>query len=141
MPEQFHGSFGAVIRQDAGPPQFEQAGLAVVAEKRREVVFRLRVKSACLPGLPDLGARLPGIYEPVHGSAPDITSRGIANPIGMLLSVAMMFNYSVSRPDLARRIEGAVTGALEAQHRIGGKADGGKFGFRPIPNSVKVTQL
>ena len=79
--------------------------------------------SACLPGLPEPDRRMPGIYEPVHGSAPDITGRGIANPIGMLLSVAMMFDYSVARPDLARRIEGAVTGALEAQHRtpeIGG---------------------
>jgi len=81
--------------------------------------------SACLPGLPEPGARLPGIYEPVHGSAPDIAGQGIANPLGMLLSVAMMFDYSFGRPDMARRIEAAVRAALDAGQRtadIGGTA-------------------
>jgi 3-isopropylmalate dehydrogenase len=81
--------------------------------------------SACLPGLPEPGGRIPGIYEPVHGSAPDIAGKGIANPLGMLLSVAMMFDYSFGRPEIARRIEAAVTAALDAGHRtpdIGGTA-------------------
>ncbi len=84
--------------------------------------------SACLPGLPEPGERIAGIYEPVHGSAPDIAGRGIANPLGMLLSVAMMFDYSFARPDIARRIEAAVTSALEAGHRtpdLGGTATSG----------------
>ena len=54
----------------------------------------------------------PGIYEPVHGTAPDIAGQGIANPIGTLLSVAMMFEYAFARPDLARSIETAVETAI-----------------------------
>ena len=81
--------------------------------------------SACLPGLPEPGGRLPGLYEPVHGTAPDIAGQGIANPLGMLLSVALMFDYSFGRPDQARRIEAAVVAALDAGHRtpdVGGTA-------------------
>ena len=81
--------------------------------------------SACLPGLPEPGERLAGIYEPVHGSAPDIAGQGIANPVGMLLSVAMMFDFSFGRPAAARRIETAVAAALDAGRRtpdIGGTA-------------------
>jgi len=49
------------------------------------------------------------LYEPVHGSAPDIAGRGIANPIAAILSVAMMLQLSLERPDLAARIEVAVS--------------------------------
>ena len=62
--------------------------------------------SASLRGPP--GGRVKGIYEPVHGSAPDIAGQGKANPIGMILSVAMMFEHSLGRPDLGRRVEQAV---------------------------------
>jgi len=66
--------------------------------------------SACLAGPPGSGAK--GIFEPVHGSAPDIAGTGKANPVGMILSVAMMFEHSLRRPDLAAVIEGAVEAAL-----------------------------
>ncbi len=66
--------------------------------------------SACLCGPP--GEPVRGIYEPVHGTAPDIAGTGKANPVGMILSVAMMFEHSLGRPDLARRIEGATETAL-----------------------------
>lgn len=49
-----------------------------------------------------------GIYEPVHGSAPDIAGQNIANPVGMILSVAMMFEYSIGMPELAKEIERSV---------------------------------
>ena len=65
--------------------------------------------SASLPGLSqpdDAGAA--AIYEPVHGSAPDIAGQGIANPIGAILSVAMMFEFSFHQPAVARAIEQAV---------------------------------
>ena len=55
-----------------------------------------------------------GIYEPVHGSAPDLIGTGIANPIGMILSVGMMFDYSFGRKDLSKRIEHAVNQVLKA---------------------------
>ena len=63
--------------------------------------------SACLSGAPGEGPVF-GIYESTAGSAPDIAGRGIANPIGTILSVAMMFEHSFGRPDLAARIDAAV---------------------------------
>jgi 3-isopropylmalate dehydrogenase len=55
-----------------------------------------------------LGHTGPGLYEPIHGSAPDIAGRGIANPIGAILSVAMMLRHSLGMPDAAAAVEGAV---------------------------------
>ena len=49
-----------------------------------------------------------GMYEPCHGSGPDIAGQGIANPIAMIASLAMAFEYSLDRIDLARRIESAI---------------------------------
>jgi 3-isopropylmalate dehydrogenase len=81
--------------------------------------------SACLTSMPEPGGRTTGIYEPVHGTAPDIAGQGIANPVGAILSTAILCEYSLARPDLARRIESAVTAALEAGCRtpdLGGAA-------------------
>jgi 3-isopropylmalate dehydrogenase len=61
----------------------------------------------------------PGLYEPIHGSAPDIAGRGIANPCASILSLAMALRYSLGRPDLADRVEAAVGGALMAGLRTG----------------------
>ncbi|EQD61070.1 Isocitrate/isopropylmalate dehydrogenase, partial [mine drainage metagenome] len=46
-----------------------------------------------------------GLYEPIHGSAPDIAGKNIANPMAMILSLALLFRYSLNREDLAQRIE------------------------------------
>src|SRR5262249_9695739 len=74
--------------------------------------------SACLAGLPDPGERIAaGIYEPAHGTAPDIAGKGIANPMATHLTVAMLLEYAAARPDLSRRIDAAVETALEAGHR------------------------
>src|SRR3954471_4451491 len=59
-----------------------------------------------------LDARGKGLYEPIHGSAPDIAGQGKANPLAMILSMAMMFRYTFARADLADRIEKAVRTAL-----------------------------
>ncbi|MBV8971597.1 MAG: 3-isopropylmalate dehydrogenase [Sphingomonadaceae bacterium] len=64
-----------------------------------------------------LGAGGPGLYEPIHGSAPDIAGRGVANPCAAILSLAMALRYSLRRPDLAVRVEGAVEAALDAGAR------------------------
>jgi 3-isopropylmalate dehydrogenase len=58
-----------------------------------------------------------GLYEPVHGSAPDIAGRGVANPIGMILSAALMLRYSLGRPDAAGAVERAVEAVLAAGYR------------------------
>jgi 3-isopropylmalate dehydrogenase len=55
-----------------------------------------------------------GMYEPIHGSAPDIAGQGIANPLATILSVAMMLRYSLDEPELAARVEAAVGAVLDA---------------------------
>ncbi len=64
-----------------------------------------------------LGAGGPGLYEPVHGSAPDIAGQGIANPLATCLSAAMMLRYSLDCAAGADRIEAAVATLLDAGHR------------------------
>ena len=59
-----------------------------------------------------LGDRRPGIFEPVHGSAPDIAGRGIANPAAMLRSVALLLRHAAAEPELATSLEDAVGQAL-----------------------------
>lgn len=55
-----------------------------------------------------LGESGPGLYEPVHGSAPEIAGRDMANPYGAILSVALMLRHSLGRPDLAAAVEAGV---------------------------------
>jgi 3-isopropylmalate dehydrogenase len=55
-----------------------------------------------------------GMYEPIHGSAPDIAGKGIANPLATILSIAMMLRYSLDEAEHAERIEGAVSKVLDA---------------------------
>ena len=54
-----------------------------------------------------------GLYEPVHGSAPDIAGQALANPLATILSVAMMLRYTLAAPELAERIEAAVARVLD----------------------------
>ncbi|WIX31324.1 3-isopropylmalate dehydrogenase [Salinicola sp. JS01] len=61
-----------------------------------------------------LNERQQGMYEPCHGSAPDIASQGLANPLATILSVAMMLRYSLGESALAERIERAVGQVLDA---------------------------
>ena len=64
-----------------------------------------------------LGATSCGLYEPIHGSAPDIAWQDIANPIGTILSAAMMLRYSFDMPQEANAIERAVSDYLDAGYR------------------------
>ena len=59
-----------------------------------------------------LNASAQGLFEPVHGSAPDIVGQNIANPLATILSGAMMFRYSLSEPDIADRLEWSVADVL-----------------------------
>jgi 3-isopropylmalate dehydrogenase len=58
-----------------------------------------------------------GLYEPVHGTAPDIAGQGVANPIAAILSAAMLLRYSLDRGADADRIEQSVVRVLEQGHR------------------------
>jgi 3-isopropylmalate dehydrogenase len=61
-----------------------------------------------------LDAHGKGMYEPIHGSAPDIAGKGVANPLATILSVAMMLRYSLGAPETAERVERAVSAVLDA---------------------------
>ncbi|RDW80792.1 3-isopropylmalate dehydrogenase-1 [Coleophoma crateriformis] len=89
--------------------------------------------SASLCAIPTVldASKVRGIYEPIHGSAPDIAGRGIINPTGMILSVAMMLRYSLAMPKAADAIEAAVSKVIEEGCRtsdIGGNTSTADFG-------------
>ncbi|KAK0785479.1 3-isopropylmalate dehydrogenase [Friedmanniomyces endolithicus] len=72
-----------------------------------------------------------GIYEPIHGSAPDISGKGIVNPVAMILSVGMMLKYSLQQPALAKKVDEAVKVVIDKGIRtadIGGSAKTSEVG-------------
>jgi 3-isopropylmalate dehydrogenase len=66
-----------------------------------------------------LGSSGLGVFEPVHGSAPDIAGQDKANPLAQVLSAAMLLKYGLNEPDAARRLEAAVVKVLEGNYRTG----------------------
>ncbi len=74
-----------------------------------------------------------GLYEPIHGSAPDIAGQDRANPIGTILSAAMLLRLSLGREDAAAAVEAAVTSTLDAGYRTADIARAGEHGsLRPV---------
>jgi 3-isopropylmalate dehydrogenase len=89
-----------------------------------------------------LDANNKGLYEPSHGSAPDIAGKGIANPLATILSAAMMLRYSLGKAEQADRIEAAVKAVLKQGLRTADimEAGGSKVGTEDMGNAV-VTAL
>ena len=85
-----------------------------------------------------LDANGKGLYEPIHGSAPDIAGRNVANPLATILSLAMMFRYSLARADVAERIEAAVRRVLAQGKRTADIAARGEraIGTREMGDAV-----
>jgi 3-isopropylmalate dehydrogenase len=85
-----------------------------------------------------LDANNKGLYEPCHGSAPDIAGQDIANPLATILSVAMMMRYTFAREDIAQRIEAAVRKTLQRGLRTGDIAEAGmqKIGCAAMGDAV-----
>jgi 3-isopropylmalate dehydrogenase len=79
-----------------------------------------------------------GLYEPIHGSAPDIAGKGIANPLAQILSLAMMFRYTFAREDIAARIEAAARKALASGLRTGDIAAKGE---KPVTTAQMGTAV
>jgi len=79
-----------------------------------------------------LNAEGKGMYEPIHGSAPDIAGQNIANPLATILSVAMMLRYSLNESVMAERIEQAVEKVLDQGLRT---ADIHSEGMRKVSTS------
>lgn len=100
--------------------------------------------SASLAGAPSAPSAdfkpTPGIYEPIHGSAPDIAGQGIANPIGTILSAAMLLRYSLGLEKPAKAIENAVRKVLDLPEAGGlglRTADlGGKVGTKELGDRI-----
>jgi len=87
-----------------------------------------------------LGDAGPGIFEPVHGSAPDIAGAGVANPTGMLRSVALLLEHGLGRAELARALDAAVESALASSptRDLGGSASTSEFGDAVLAALVPV---
>jgi 3-isopropylmalate dehydrogenase len=85
-----------------------------------------------------LDANKKGLYEPIHGSAPDIAGQNKANPIATILSLAMMMRYTFNRTDLADRIETAVRKVLADGKRTGDIAQKGEtvIGTREMGDAI-----
>lgn len=81
-----------------------------------------------------------GLYEPIHGSAPDIAGQGIANPLATILSIAMMLRHSFKLKNEANSIEVAVTEVLNAGHRTRDLAKGGKNALSTSEMGTKVAE-
>jgi 3-isopropylmalate dehydrogenase len=129
----------AAMQLVADPPRFD----VILTENLFGDI--LSDESAMLTGslgmLPSasLGADAPGMFEPVHGSAPDIAGTGKANPLATFLSVAMMLRHGLGRGDDAERVESAVDGVLEAGLRtpdLGGGAEGEDAGTTEMTAAV-----
>ncbi|MBI5437206.1 MAG: 3-isopropylmalate dehydrogenase [Nitrosomonadales bacterium] len=85
-----------------------------------------------------LDANNKGLYEPCHGSAPDIAGKDIANPLATILSLAMMMRYTFAREDIAQRIETAVRKTLQRGLRTADIAEAGmqKIGTAAMGDAV-----
>lgn len=95
-----------------------------------------------MSGLPIAGNKAVSLYEPIHGSAPDIAGQGIANPVGTILSVAMMLRYSFGLEAEALAIEKAVNVALSQQGSwtkdLGGSAGTSAVGDKIVEELKKA---
>jgi len=96
-----------------------------------------------LAGSASLGDSRPGIFEPVHGSAPDIAGKGIANPAAMLRSVALLLRHAADEPELATALERAVDDALARTPTVdlGGQATTAEFAAAVLEQLDAVSSL
>lgn len=79
-----------------------------------------------------------GLYEPIHGSAPDIAGKGIANPVGTILSVALLLRHSLGLEVEAAAVEQAVSQAIDAGARTADIAEQGRtpLGTRQMGDAI-----
>ncbi|KAF1809496.1 3-isopropylmalate dehydrogenase [Eremomyces bilateralis CBS 781.70] len=97
--------------------------------------------SASLSGIPDGKTPCNGVYEPIHGSAPDISGKGIVNPVASILSVSMMFKYSLCLPEIAQAIDDAVKIVIEKGINtgdIGGTAKTTEVGDAVVEELLRI---
>ncbi|MDR2714721.1 MAG: 3-isopropylmalate dehydrogenase [Coriobacteriales bacterium] len=88
-----------------------------------------------------LGATSKGLYEPIHGSAPDIAGQGLANPLATILSAAMMLRYSFGLAAEADCVEAAVEAVLEAGCRTADLAGAGETNTEPLTTAAMTKEV
>jgi 3-isopropylmalate dehydrogenase len=88
-----------------------------------------------------LNSKNQGLYEPSHGSAPDIAGKGIANPLATILSAAMMLRFTLGQPEAAERIESAVKKVLAQGLRTGDIYSEDKGNETPAVVKVNTVQM
>jgi 3-isopropylmalate dehydrogenase len=102
-----------------GPKQFDVVVTSnMFGDILSDIAAQLTGSIGMLPSA-SLNEKSQGLYEPSHGSAPDIAGKGIANPLATILSLAMLLRYSLARGDLADWLEAAVQTVLEQGLRTG----------------------
>ena len=84
-----------------------------------------------------MNGKFTSLYEPIHGSAPDIAGKDLANPMGTILSAAMLLRYSLKEEDAARAIESAIDKTLADGWRT---ADIFSDGFKKV-GTAQVTEI
>src|SRR4051812_43229152 len=82
-----------------------------------------------------------GLFEPVHGSAPDIAGRNIANPIGAIGSAAMLLRHALALEKEAAAVESAIAAALAAGHRTADLADAGERRIGTTEMTSAITKM
>ncbi|QNP41543.1 3-isopropylmalate dehydrogenase [Lysobacter solisilvae (ex Woo and Kim 2020)] len=102
---------------------------------------RAGVSASPHSGAKDGGERVMGLYEPIHGSAPDIAGQGIANPYATILSAALLLRHSLGLEAEARCIEQAVSAALDAGHLTADLAAGGPAIGTQAATAAVIAQL
>src|SRR5688500_5094908 len=130
----------AAMQLVAGPSRFD----VIVTENMfgdilSDAAAMLTGSLGMLPSA-SLGEGGPGVFEPVHGSAPDIAGSGTANPLATFLSVAMLLRDGMGADDQAALVEAAVDSALEGGARTadlaGGAEDEGVIGTEEMTEAV-----
>ena len=89
----------------------------VLSDEAAQLTGSIGMLPSASLGTRDAHGRIPALYEPIHGSAPDIAGRGLANPIACILSLAMCLRYSFGRKEDARLLEAAVERVLAEGYR------------------------
>jgi 3-isopropylmalate dehydrogenase len=85
----------------------------LLSDEAAQLTGSLGMLPSAALGARNAAGRLPGLYEPIHGSAPDIAGQNLANPSAAILSFAMALRYSFDLPDVATRVETAVSRTLD----------------------------
>ena len=122
------GSLGMLPSASLGEEAHAKAQRIEGAKEEKHAASSLPLRPGPFAPLREISSR-PGLYEPIHGSAPDIAGRGIANPLATILSAAMLLRWSLGLTTEADAIEAAVGRVLDAGGRT---ADIARLGEAPI---------